>query len=269
MKITKTKISPKIMLRSVDNVEKQKPLILLFSWLYSTPAAVDKYCMFYHERKMDVLCMDVELKHFLRPSTGKAFAVQILNYLKDMNSQNNAYVVHAFSIGAYLYSIVLLEIERNPEYHCVSKKIRGQIFDSITIGGLGRMSEGIARFTANPVLRTLLKSSTSAYFWLTKKHTVDFYEVVIDQFVNRPLRTPVQFFYSLNDPMASPESMQEIIDLWRDDPAYKMDIAVKCWEKSIHSRHLKKHPEEYTQTLQQFLLHTGQLHSSEILLSKL
>ena len=254
------KVSPKLTLRTLDvNSDKSNALVLFFPWLNATSSAIDKYCNLYHDRKMDVLCVDVQLKHFLRPSTGRLFAVEILDYLKDHSPQDSKFIVHAFSIGAYLYSVVLMELERNRSvYGGVGENICGQVFDSITVGGLKRMREGIAGVTQSALLKAILKTSTSAYFALTKKYTVDFYEEAIDQFVYKPIQSPVLFFYCLNDPMASSESMQEIIDLWKDDSKYTMDVWVKCWENSSHAGQLRRYPDEYVQTLQDFLIRIGQ-----------
>lgn len=263
MNIISTKVTPHLTLRQLKSEhmdKKQKRNMVLFlPWLYASKGAVDKYCDLYLSRNMDVLCANVELKHFLVPSTGRKVANEILDYLSRDNILVNAnhYFIHAFSIGAYLYAIILLEMQKNKstKYDGLRTKIVGQVFDSITVGGLDKMGTGIAQVSTNPIVQLILKGTASSYFAVTKPYTVDFYDETIYQFEERPIRCPVLFFYCHNDPMSDSNSIEKMVDLWKN--TFKMDVSGKFWEKSIHAGHLKQHPEEYQKTLNSFMLKTG------------
>lgn len=254
-------VSPNLFLKP-GNRKDQRNLVLFLPWLSASEKAISKYCEFYNDKNFDFLYGNVELKHFLVPSTGVKFAKEILEFLSSNSAQSeiNSIFVHSFSIGSYLYSVMLMQMEKNPQkYGCVSQNVCGQVFDSITVGSLERMKNGILEATKNPLSRILVKGMVTSYFALTKSYTVKFYDEAIHQFKEKPLRSPSLFFYCLNDPMADPEAMEDIIRLWRNK--FKMDVSAKCWEKSVHAGHFKMHKHEYINILDSFLHRIGLVKS--------
>ncbi len=239
-----------------ENRGRRNTLVVLFPWLYATPKAISKYCELYHERGLDVLTVSCQLKHFLWPSTARSVATELLDYLgkNDVPLNTDRFLVHAFSVGAYVYTITLMELAaglNKPHYDVVREKIRGQIFDSIVVGSLGRMANGIANMADNQLSRWAVVTMAMTYFTLTRPFTVKFYDKAVDFFFNRPPRCPTLFYYCLNDPMADPRSMDELFAVWRD--THGMDVTVKCWERSLHAGHLREHPEQYRLALEGYL----------------
>ena len=90
-KVTKIKISPLFTLREVDtstlqpnprNFEaKNRPLVVLYDWLYASQSALDKYCDLYHDIGLDVLTVRGKLIHFLWPLKGKELAENLMKFL--------------------------------------------------------------------------------------------------------------------------------------------------------------------------------------------
>ena len=236
-----------------------KSMVLFFPWLYASKKAIDKYCDLYFQRDMDVMLVNVELMHFMWPNSGKSASKEILAYLTKPESLNDVdnILVHSMSIGSYFYTVMMMEMAKHPErYSDFSNKIRGQIFDSLTIGGLDQMMRGISNVSQNKLVQNCMNITLSSYFSLTKRQTVDFYDQAVYHFKHHPIVAPSLFFSCLNDPMSSPDSLQDVIDIWKsNDPSrgFPMDVTEKCWPKSAHAGHLHKHPEEYMKVLETFL----------------
>lgn len=79
---------------------------------------------------------------------------------------------------------------------------------------------------------------------------MDYFNIGINAFWNSPVRAPTLFFFCENDVMSDPRAMEELIDSWRKDGK---EVAAKKWEDSTHAGHLKRHPQEYLSTLDNFL----------------
>ena len=255
-KVVKTSVSPLLTLRKLNGPEgASKPLVLFFEWLRAPTAAVDKYCNLYHSRGMDVLTVQGNLGPFLMPKKAAVASRALLDYIisSEATKQRPFLLVHSFSIGAYLYSVFLMEIERNMEkYEVVSNSIRGQVFDSIVIGSLDHMGEAIAiASNANKLVSWTIRTGMASYFAINRSTVVPFYEKAISAFKNNFIKGPVLMFYSLNDPMADPASMEAVISKWNTDPQFK--LWYKCWNNSSHAEHLRLHSDDYISSLNRFL----------------
>lgn len=123
-----------------------KPLVLLFQWLYAKPHEVRKYCALYHEIGLDVLAVRGKISHFLWLPEGVKLAAELFCYLERHRPPNEKLLVHASSLGAYNYTITLMatENEASKEYQNFRERVVGQIFDSIVIGTYEDMSEGLS-----------------------------------------------------------------------------------------------------------------------------
>jgi hypothetical protein len=167
--------------------------------------------------------------------------------------------VHAFSIGAYIYTLVMLELAKNKtKYKNIQPKIQSQVFDSIVLGGFHAMIEAmVAR--KNPLLKVAISASFNSYLKVTKPYTEDFFVSAVDHFTSLPIRVPTLLFYSLNDPMSKAEAIQEMVLRWQN--RLGLDVFVKCWEVSLHAGHLRAHPEDYKEAIQAFLNHVESLQT--------
>ena len=231
------------------------PLVLFYTWLGASSKAVERYCQLYKDRGCDVLRVEGDVSHFLLPSRGKALAKEVMSHLeKDLSSnQDRELLVHACSIGAFNYTILTMELQNSPDlFEMVSSNVKGQVFDSIVVGSFARMAYGVASMiTNNAVANTIIKSTVLAYFALTKPFTLEFYNKCIEAFQDNPIDSPVLFFYSSDDPLADPEAMAKMLSRIKSQ---KMKIVLeKHWEKSTHAGHLRRHREEYVDTLYGFL----------------
>jgi hypothetical protein len=218
--------------------------VLFFPWLNSSKSAVEKYRNLYHKYGLDVLEIKAELKHFMWPSYGVQLALDALNIAHaEKELSRDKYIVHAMSIGAFIYTMVLVNCMKNSEYSALPDKIIGQVFDSIVIGGLPKMESGIGISASDSkILQNFVSSLARLYFSLTKKHTVDFYMEAVDNFHKLPPKSPSLVFYSHNDPMCDVDSMRHLLDVWKTNG---FPLVEKSWPVSAHAGHLRNHTEDY------------------------
>ncbi|KAM5171478.1 transmembrane protein 53-like [Mantella aurantiaca] len=225
------------------------PLLLFFPWLGSKAKSHEKYIQLYFKYGFDVLVAESSMSHFLWPRKGLEHARQLLDLLmgkEDLSSRR--LFVHAMSIGGYTFAQML--VCSSKEQRGMLDKIHGQVFDSLVVGSMEKMATGVARMVSSPLWEPLVSRGILLYFSLLKAQTADYYERSIRTFLDEPVPCPALIFYCLNDPMSDPVAVEELVHWWE-----KQGIKVhgKKWEKSVHAGHLRRHTEEYTETLNGFI----------------
>ncbi|MGH0151630.1 UNVERIFIED_CONTAM: hypothetical protein FKN15_048138 [Acipenser sinensis] len=227
-----------------------KPLLLLLPWLGSQPHAVDKYREIYFRQGFDVLTVESKTCHFLWPRWGLDYGAQVLELLQSDSFVSCPLLLHAFSIGGYTFAQMMVHISRNAQqYKSVTDRIKGQIYDSLVIGSVERMAEGVSKMFF-PSLQGLVQWSTLLYFRVLEGYTVDYYNAAIEVFWNNPLQTPGLFFHSENDPLSDHKELERLQKKWQQQG---ITVVYKAWKDSLHAGHLRQHPQEYLATLHQFL----------------
>ncbi|CAI9565844.1 unnamed protein product [Staurois parvus] len=228
---------------------QSRPLLLFLPWLGSKPKSHEKYIHLYFKLGFDVFVAESSLSHFLWPRTGLEHARQLLDLMmgqEDLSSRR--LFIHAMSVGGYIFAQMLVCSSKQQQE--MLERIHGQVFDSLVIGSMERMATGVARMVSSSLLEPLVVRGTLLYFSLLKSQTVDYYERSIQAFWEKPVHCPALFFYCLNDPLSDHVVLEELLQFWE-----KLGIKVqgKKWQNSIHAGHLRKHTEEYTDTLNSFV----------------
>ncbi|CAL8358830.1 unnamed protein product [Lota lota] len=227
-----------------------KPLLLMLPWLGSRPPAVAKYCETYFRLGFDVLMVQSNVTDFLWPRWGLENSERLLELLHSDRFVSRPLLVHAFSIGCYTFSQMLVHVSQNPEkYQAFTGRIKSHVYDSAVVGSLEKMAKGLG-ITVFPRCEKLVKKASLLYFSAFKHQTVDHFNRAIEVFKNTPVRAPVLFFFCENDPLSDHLAVEEILDLWRKRG---MDVTGKCWADSTHAGHIKRHPQEYQLILDNFL----------------
>ncbi|XP_062277356.1 transmembrane protein 53 isoform X2 [Scomber scombrus] len=230
--------------------EDIKPLTLMLPWFGSRPQAVAKYCEIYFRTGFDVLVVESEVQDFLWPRWGLENGKRLLELLNSERFVSRPLLVHAFSIGGYTFSHLLVHMSNDTQkYQEFTKRIKGQIYDSLVVGTIETMAVGLGK-TVFPRLETLVKQVSLLYFRMFKRQTVDYFNMGIDAFWNSPVTVPALFFFCENDTLSNARALEELIDFWQKRG---IDITAKKWEDSTHAGHLKRHPQEYVTTLDMFL----------------
>ncbi|XP_029289142.1 transmembrane protein 53 [Cottoperca gobio] len=230
--------------------EVVKPLMLMLPWLGSRPQAVAKYCEIYFRSGFDVLVVESEVQEFLWPPWGLEQGKRLLKLLQSERFVSRPLLVHAFSIGGYSFTQLLMLVSQDTQtYQGFTQRIKGQVYDSLVVGSVEMMIKGLGK-TVFPRMETLVTQVSRLYFGMFKRHTVDYFNKTIDMFWDTPVTSPALFFFCENDPMSNPRAMEEVIDHWRKRG---IDITAKKWEDSTHAGHLKRHQQEYLTTLDMFI----------------
>nr|XP_019935117.1 PREDICTED: transmembrane protein 53-A-like isoform X2 [Paralichthys olivaceus] len=230
--------------------EEHKPLMVMLPWLGSRPQAVAKYCEIYFRTGFDVLVVESEVQHFLWPRWGLEHGKKLLELLQSERFVSRPLLVHAFSIGGYTFTQLLVHVSQDTlKYQSLTKRIKGQVFDSLVVGSVEMMATGLGK-TICPCLETLVKNVSLLYFGMFKQQTLDYYNTSIDVFWNTSIPAPSLFFFCENDPLSDAQTTMELIDFWRKRG---INVTPKKWEDSTHAGHLKRHPQEYMTALELFL----------------
>ncbi|KAM4734180.1 transmembrane protein 53 isoform 2-T4 [Anableps anableps] len=230
--------------------QDHKPLMLMLPWLGSRPQAVAKYCEIYFRTGFDVLVVESEVKDFLWPRWGLDRGKTLLELLQSEPLMSRPLLIHAFSIGGYTFSQLLVHISRDKQqYQEVTNRIKGQVYDSLVVGSLEHMATGLGK-TLYPRWESVVKQVSMLYFSIFKRQTVDYFNASIDVFYNSPVKAPALFFFCENDMLSDAQSVEKLVDYWKKRG---MDVTAKKWEVSTHAGHLRRHPQEYLSTLETFL----------------
>ncbi|KAI1905476.1 hypothetical protein AGOR_G00016590 [Albula goreensis] len=229
-----------------------RPLVLLFPWLGARPQALLKYWQLYLKAGFDMLTVESNASQFLWPRWGLQYGAEILEVLQREGFVSRPLLVHAFSIGGYTFTQLLVHMSREPQrYLSLTDRIKGHIYDSLVFGSLEKMAIGLGR-TILPQLEFLVRWAALFYFWLFKSYTVDYFDVGIATFRNSPVKAPALFFYCENDAMCDHEGLGTMLEEWRRQGR---EVWSRKWAESTHAGHLRHHPEEYLSTLDDFLQH--------------
>ncbi|XP_061825244.1 transmembrane protein 53-A [Nerophis lumbriciformis] len=230
--------------------DQHKPLTLMLPWMGARPQAVAKYYEIYLRTGFDVLVVESEMQAFLWPRLSLERGKKLLEVLQSDRFVSRPLLVHAFSIGGFTFSQLLVLVSEDPQkYQTLTGRIKGQIYDSLVAGSVETMASGVAKMVF-PQWDTAVKQVSLLYFNAFKRQTTDYYNRSVEVFWNSPVTAPALFFYCDNDPLSDTRAMEEVISFWRERG---VDLTVKKWERSKHAGHLKTHPQEYLETLGSFV----------------
>ncbi|KAI1883401.1 hypothetical protein AGOR_G00231060 [Albula goreensis] len=227
-----------------------RPLLLLLPWLGSRPQGVAKYRDIYFKAGFDVLIVETKVSWFLWPRWGLEYGAQVLEILESDKFSSRPLLVHAFSIGGYTFTQLLVHMSQDQQrYQRLMQRVIGQIYDSLVCGSLDHMAVGLGK-TMFPQFVGLVRQLSLLYFWMFKRHTADQFESDIAVFWNSPIMAPALFFFCQNDPLCDAEYLEQLTEHWRNRG---VQVEGRKWKKSVHACHLREHPQEYLSALEHFL----------------
>lgn len=230
--------------------EQNRPMTLLFCWLMSKEKHIRKYAQFYNNLGMDVLKVRISPYDLLRPTKGsQCVADQVLQFLH-ANPSQNPLLIHGFSVGAYVFTEVMVKVEKEFEKHGhLLNRFVGQIWDSAV--DLEGIPYGTSRaITNNDTIQKSMQKYLEWYLKVRYNTATIHYERASAKMHQNYVGVPALFFISNSDPVATPHMVSRVYNKWE---ANGHDVFVKCWEKSRHVSHYRLHPKEYEDHVIAFL----------------
>ncbi|KAK9710620.1 Eukaryotic protein of unknown function (DUF829) [Popillia japonica] len=231
--------------------DQNRPLVVMPSWLMAKEKHIKKYANFYLDYGFDVLNISVTPWQLLWPVKGtQVVAKDILKFLK-VNETYSPLVVHGFSVGAYLWSEVLVRLAAERSlYRPVIDRISGQIFDSAADITELVIGVPIAVFPSNKVMQNALRSYLLYHMKKFDKVATSHYVRASQMYHTNLIRVPALIFCSEKDPIGAVRSNQRARENWESNGT---KVYWKCWDDSPHVGHFQKHPKEYLEALTNYL----------------
>lgn len=240
---------------AVKDEVMSKPLVLLFSWLQAKQKHIEKFGDYYLTKGWDVLTVKVTPSQLLLPRKGTHLVAEdVAQFVQHEDRQHQPLMVHAFSIGGYVYTEVLLKVlqqleteMQRQEFH---QRIIGQVYDSVA--DVGEIPVGLSRaVTERPVLQVCFQKCIEGYMRLMRKIAVQYYLKASHHFHHNPVNSPALFVYSNNDPVSPPEVNEKAARNIQDKLGCS-SVVTKCFNGSSHVSHMYKYPNDYTDMLDKF-----------------
>lgn len=115
------------------NLPYGPPLAILLPWLYPDEKYLSRFIEIYGVRGFDVVTIRLSKKQFLypeNPTGGKKVVTDFLDYLED-NHKYRPYIVHGFSVGAYIYGEMMAQMSEDcKKFSTIAANIKGCMWDS-------------------------------------------------------------------------------------------------------------------------------------------
>ncbi|XP_077994861.1 transmembrane protein 53-like [Glandiceps talaboti] len=237
--------------KSGDKEELSKPIVLLFSWMAAKQKHLERFADYYLNRGCDVLTIKTTPMQLLIPRKGtQVIAENVVQFVQQEEYRNRPLFVHAFSVGAYLYSEVLIKMQNMIQQENTIPRIIGQVYDSAV--DLDDIPIGLSKaLVKNPLLQVSFQKSLELYLRATQKMTRQHYVKASKTFKHSPVPAPALFIYSKADPIGSAEINEKVITFMRNELGYSIDGV--CFEDSLHCSHMYKYPKDYLGALNKFL----------------
>ncbi|XP_078617363.1 uncharacterized protein LOC144885363 [Branchiostoma floridae x Branchiostoma japonicum] len=226
-----------------------RPLVLLFAWLYASRKVLNKHRALYHRRGYDVLTVKGDPRYAFSPTGfGKKIAVDALKFLKTEANPKQPCIVHSVSVGFAPYAMMLEHARENTEYGEIPGRVVSQVFDGV-IGDTKGAAIGVGKSLKNPVGKLLYTAGVWSYFTfmpgVQKSH--DFTRSNWE--TNLP-KSPILLYGCHNDPMSTKEYNERCVEGWRRQGH---DVRLQFWDNSVHSNHMRLHRDEYVRALDNYL----------------
>ena len=225
-----------------------RPTVIIFSWLLAKARHVNKYGNYYLDLGFDVLNVKISPLQILWPTKSQKVIQDLIEYL-DQERKSSEFLIHGFSAGAYVYGEMLVKLDSMPKYGYIYNKIMGQVLDSPA--DFHVVPDGVAKALTSIVpLQKALKYGFESYLSLLHKPVTQHYLRSSRTFLANRMDIPTMIFYSTIDPVGEAAAIEKCVHNWR---RRGISVFTKYWDDSPHVSHMMYHPEEYLDSLTNFL----------------
>uniref|UniRef100_A0A1A9WHX6 Transmembrane protein 53 n=1 Tax=Glossina brevipalpis TaxID=37001 RepID=A0A1A9WHX6_9MUSC len=239
-----------------------RPLVLMMAWLMAKQKHLKHYAKFYTNLGFDVVVVQITPWQLLWPTKGaQVVAADTIKFLEN-NTSYEPIVVHGFSVGAYEFGEIMLQMSENMDrYSNVLSRIWCQIWDSAA--DITEIPIGLPKaiFPKNLRMQNALRSYTLYHLKTFHSQATIHYIRSSQMFHSTILKKPALFLVSENDPVGPPSSNKAVSQNWE---RANIKVTFQCWKRSEHAAHFVKHRDEYTELLVKHLEESGVLETVNI-----
>jgi hypothetical protein len=238
--------------------QEQKKLAIMIGWLGAKDHQMKSYLSYYHSHGFDTLSFAVGPRHVMFPHDAMKHMQNVWDTAAEL-SPNTPILLHAFSMGGYLFGQSLRCIENQPErYGHLRSQIRAQIFDSVP--DHGSIAHGISKsFNLPTPFEKTIEMMAKGYLSLTHDTAGVEHRAASHSFHNNFVQAPALFYYSLSDPISRYQDVEQVMKTWKGNG---IPVEGCKWEKSPHIQHGRRDPERYFGELEKLLVRTQLIESS-------
>jgi len=230
-------------------VVKSKVVVILLGWAASRVKSLERFAGIYSRIGIPVVCAAPPLPEIWFESLGNVKAKKLLDpFNKSLDAQCSV-VLHLFSGAGFTFLPTIIEELRQPNSKL---QLSGLVFDSGPAlfslrsglaaaklmhqqGGYSRLayySSCVGGVVVNAIVGRKRRSSMRA---------------VLD---NPAIRVPQLYLYSAVDTVALVHEVEREMEL---QASRGVDVSSHKWSDTVHVRHFREYPEEYTTQVHNFL----------------
>ena len=222
-----------------------KNLVVVFPWAQSKVNHIEKYCSIYTNKGFDVLVVRNHLANILRTKKTQKIAGNVVSYIAE-NEQYNKLLIHGFSAGAYIWSECLVHLHDHAKFDSISKRIKGQIWDSISGPKEAAIGMSNSIFPHNRFMESVLRTSVDTSLKILYEYTTKYYLRGDKYFHEKAIVAPALIFASKIDPIGTEKNAREIANSFKK---LNIDTTLKVFDDSPHVQHYQKYKEEFLKVL--------------------
>ena len=120
--------------RANEKDNQKRPLVVIAGWMGAKERQLNPYISFYHSKNIDTLSFAVGPKHVLFPYDSKKQMEVVIDFISNPSDPRitapSCILFHHFSVGGFLYGLLLLLLKEDKRFDSFTPMIRAQIFDS-------------------------------------------------------------------------------------------------------------------------------------------
>ena len=196
------------------------------------------------------IIFQVQVNQLLFPQKTQKMAEKVLDTVATEQS-DRPLMVHGFSVGGYVFGEFLVKMLQNPEkYANIPPRLQGLIFDSVV--DMNGIPVGVSKAaTQNRAYQKIIESALSLHL---KTPSAKHYDLSSATFKENAFEIPSLLMYSHKDPVVEPDKIEAIASSWRERG---INAYTKFWNDAQHVSLFLKHPDEYTDSVKQFIRQCG------------
>lgn len=243
--------------RTATSAQVPVPLVVIIGWMQSQQKHVAVYgTLFAGQLHADVVSVRPEPLNLWVPCRARSLARRLLDELRDeLGRSGPRPVAFASFSGAAkaCYVAVLHLLAQDASYSAVKANLVGELYDS---GPIDFISRAGVMFLAPSGAPRLQRAGVSALataldaVWGPEfeRQRREFWAAITRSL---PPTCPVLILHSEDDTLSPPAFIQAFeAELRRNG---RSSVRRVCWQESEHVAHLRKHPDEYTAAVKQWL----------------